>query len=353
MILVADLHLTDRERDEYRWELVPWLRELVSVRGGPVIVMGDLTDEKDRHPARLVNRIVKALRSLECQVYVMMGNHDYIDAGCPFFGFLTGQVEFVQNPTLLCMRNGQDEPIECLMLPHTRTPTETWDRLSSGEYARAKPDIVESADVILCHQTFKGASAGGGHVMREGVSSTYWSERGFRGRVFSGDIHVPQKIGDVTYVGSPYPIAFGDQHEGRALIVELDGVKVKKHLSIRRASLELHDVDEILDSGLRTGDQAKVRVHLSRSEFATWDVARARLAAHAATMGVQLFAVELIEKKGRRRSVLDQDDAATRGSNSRPVDVLRAFCETRRIDESLEDVAVDLANSVEREGLRS
>lgn len=31
ILLTSDLHLTDRDRDEYRWGLFPWLKEQIAV----------------------------------------------------------------------------------------------------------------------------------------------------------------------------------------------------------------------------------------------------------------------------------------------------------------------------------
>ena len=104
MIITSDLHLTDRARDEYRWELFPWLIELVEETGSDeVLILGDLTDAKNNHSAELVNRMVKELTNLPAHVYVLKGNHDYVDPDQPFFGFLNEipGVRFVTHPEML------------------------------------------------------------------------------------------------------------------------------------------------------------------------------------------------------------------------------------------------------------
>jgi hypothetical protein len=95
-ILVSDTHLTDRPNDEYRWGLWPWLREQVKrVQADEIVHLGDLTDAKDRHPARLVNRLVEstALVTDLCHLYFLKGNHDYIDPLDPFFAFVGGHIK--------------------------------------------------------------------------------------------------------------------------------------------------------------------------------------------------------------------------------------------------------------------
>ena len=52
-LLTSDLHLTDRPNDAYRWDfLSKWLW---GIRFDSLVILGDLTEEKDCHSSVLVN----------------------------------------------------------------------------------------------------------------------------------------------------------------------------------------------------------------------------------------------------------------------------------------------------------
>ena len=331
MIIITDLHLTDRERDNYRWEFLSWLKlKMVEMGEERLWILGDLTDQKDGHSAKLVNRIVDTLLELASSVTVLAGNHDYKDPACPFFRFLgnkhlrTEKLRFVSQVAKLPFDGGT-----ALWLPHSRQPANAWQGFTTKD-----------VDVILCHQTYDGADAGRVRLS-SGLSSTYWSHRGFKKLVFSGDIHVPQEIGDVMYVGCQYPIAFGDSFTPRMIQFDEGEPFSIKVPSIQRASLDLDAHEELSDYKLKAGDQAKVRMHLPRTEFGAWAEHKANLINLAEEIGVELFSIELVEKKNRKRSRLE-DPKAKAPVNKPPVDLLREFCQTRGLHESLEAAGVDL-----------
>jgi UDP-2,3-diacylglucosamine pyrophosphatase LpxH len=159
-------------------------------------ILGDLTDAKDRHPATLVDRIVLSFQGLSKHgksIYILKGNHDYIDPSCPFFRFLSGFdfIEFITNPKVLN---------HVLFLPHGLP----W--LSKPAWKSKFPldgDEEGSWDLICCHETFTGCTASNGQQL-DGIPLSQVSSKVTGGtQVISGDIHVPQTIGNVIYTGSP------------------------------------------------------------------------------------------------------------------------------------------------------
>lgn len=334
MLITTDLHLTDRARDEYRWELFPWLAEQLKKGGhSDLLILGDLTDAKDGHSAKLVNRIIDTLRGLPATVHIIKGNHDYADEDCPFFRFLDpercgdpdAQVRFYPEPRVFWAGE-----LDILALPHTSNPDEDWSALNEEMFA--------DADMIVCHQTFKGANAGKGYKL-DGISSTWFSEYGVNVPVLSGDIHVPQDLGDVTYVGCPYPIAFGDSFNPSVVSLDIDeGFQVKRLPvpTIRKLSLDVYDPEELYDYDLKKGDQLKLRVHMPRSEFGTWWEAR-RDAVHeiAKECGAVIYSAELREKPTRRRARM-KDPKAKAPEAVSPSEVMTKFCQTRGVDEAVE-----------------
>src|SRR5512137_2617362 len=95
-VLLSDLHLTRNSLDEYRWkwleEFTNWLSDFMKEEDEcMLIILGDITENKDRHQSSLVNRFIEYLdrwRQL-CRIEILTGNHDGIDVAKPYFKFLS------------------------------------------------------------------------------------------------------------------------------------------------------------------------------------------------------------------------------------------------------------------------
>jgi hypothetical protein len=174
-----------------------------------LIVLGDLTEEKDYHPATLVNALVDVIYSFSqlCEVIILRGNHDYTSIDCPFFQFLRrmDRVRWLNTVTRLKLSIG-----DCLFLPHTRDYKTDWAKLPQ----------LEELDWIFAHNTFEGSVTEHGKRL-SGIPTTFFDDF----RVISGDIHAPQDVGSVRYVGAPYQIDFGDLFEPRVLLLDRMGIK--------------------------------------------------------------------------------------------------------------------------------
>lgn len=286
-LLTSDLHLTTKPIDSYRWELFPWLAEEAKRRRvRRLFVLGDLTDAKDHHPSLLVNQVVQAAcgviehAGLE-ELVVLRGNHDGVDPEWPYFRFLNElpRVAFIFEPDL-CDFGG-----ECaVMLPHSRRPEEDW---------RAMRD-TKAPDAFM-HATVQGAEAEGGQrLLGDGLSTRF--VRSFAAKkIWSGDVHVPQRCGPVEYVGSPYPVRFGDSFRPRVVYLNDRGVPEDLYPpTIRRLMLDVTDPSDLNRVRTAAGDQAKVRVRLERSQYGLWHDHKAAVQRWAERKRVELASVELV-----------------------------------------------------------
>lgn len=261
VLLISDLHFTSKPEDEYRFGIFDWVSKLSQTQEFlNLVILGDLTDAKDRHPAYLVNRIVREFDKLRPgRIFILKGNHDYVNPSLPYFSFL----DLLRATRLFIEPEWIDiGDCSCLMLPHTNSPYYKWNSLE-----------FEKADYIFLHQTIEGSMASNGHPLK-GMPRNYFSRRGFKGKgIFSGDVHVPQTLGDVTYVGSPYHVHYGDSFKPRAMFLDLTtGHTEDFHFPApQRRTLNIFDVDEIRTAGLSKGDQVKVRMWLDRAELSDWE----------------------------------------------------------------------------------
>lgn len=276
-VLVSDLHLTGATRDEYRWDIFPWLLELVKQHSIPnVVILGDLTDAKDYHSSVLVNRICTNLMLLAetCCVWVLRGNHDGIDPNTPYFMFLNG----LKNVFMIHQPQAEGG---VMFLPHSRDPVHDWEHLDLAKY-----------EMVFAHVTVSGAVAENEMALEGAPISIFNGVK----QVYSGDVHVPQTRKNVEYVGAPYPIRFGDKYQGRCLWLDGGEVKPLHYRTIARCKLILTPrelADGAALSMLRPGDQVKIVIRLPQSELVSWLEHRNAVQQACADAQVEVHGMEL------------------------------------------------------------
>jgi hypothetical protein len=324
-LAMADIHLSANPRDRYRHKIMDKIITLGYQRKVQrFMILGDLTDEKDRHSDWLTNAVADHIRRMAefADVDILMGNHDYAsDPDCPFFRFLrhVPRVSWLGRPTR-CAKAGLGT---VLFLPHTRSYKRDWRELP-----------LKGNDWVFCHGSFEGAQLGRGREA-EGIPLSL-----FKGeRVVAGDLHIPQTIlipsspdhvsGSVTYVGAPYHIDFGDDYKGRVLL--LDGQKLT---SIRvegpqKYLIELdgrkHELDQMDD--LAEGDIVKIRVSLSRKAAPLWPAQRDKLRKEWERQGLVVHSIVPViqEERGPRVKVRARDAKSDE-------EVLSEFGQHRSVD---------------------
>jgi len=293
MILVtADLHLSDNPRDAYRHEFQKELRRLVKLhKVEAVLILGDLTEEKDRHGAWLVNKVVEHMAKLAalCQVIIIRGNHDYADASNPFYAFLSriDNITWVNRLTagggVLTARLGK-----VLLLPHSSN----WEQHWEGE-------LIDKYDWVFTHNTFQGCNIGNGRKL-SGIPTNIFGEA----KVISGDIHIPQKMGPgFHYVGAPYLVDFGDDYIPRVLLISDKGKLTS--LPVSGAQKRLVDITSLKDLDkqpqLNAGDILKVRFTISGELRSRWQELQGKVREWGEKNGFLVYIVQPILHEERAK----------------------------------------------------
>jgi predicted phosphodiesterase len=337
IIATADLHLTDKPADEHRWGLFPWLVQQAQKHGaGMIVLAGDITDAKNFHSSVLTNKMVTSLRMLsaECPVYVLRGNHDYTDENEPFFNFVSKfkHISFVTAPTTIS--DESDENI--LLLPNTRNYQEAWKGQNFNGYK-----------YIFTHQTYDGAKSETDFALT-GIPPSVFAKT--KAQIFSGDIHVPQKIGkNIEYIGAPYRIRFGDSFTPRVLLIREDGTTKDLHFPTKnKMTIDLVGGNNVgptpladcLDSkpsapfNVSAGDQVKVRVHMQRSAYPEWPEVKRKIIAEAVDMGIELHGPELVAVPEQpKKAVAKARKGATGGDG--PLGALGAYAERKALPDAM------------------
>jgi DNA repair exonuclease SbcCD nuclease subunit len=326
ILFTADLHLTDKPEDEHRFGLFPWLiKQAKKYKAHMIVLGGDITNSKDRHPSKLVNRFVNETAAVgqAAPVVILRGNHDYIDEAEPFFGF----VNEIQNLTFLI---GPMELDQCMFLPNTRNYEEAWKGINFD-----KPDL------IFCHQTFDGAKSETGFRL-EGIPPSFFAR--ILGHVYSGDVHAPQDVSKkITYVGAPYRVRFGDDFEPRVLLIDDRGATKDLHFRTKQkhvVDLQGVNIEKEFDlscdqQGIDPHDQVKVRVHLKRSQFHEWKAIRANVARLAAGADIELFGPEMIAAPDLAPKKANAGVESGAGAAIQPMEALVAYAKSKKLSPAL------------------
>ena len=333
ILIITDLHLTEKPDDEYKWKIFPWVYDLIS-NSLPkndideLYILGDLFDKKDRHPSELVNRLATEIG--QCQelvpVTILKGNHDYMKPDHPFLAFLEWMpnVDFIQGPK----RQGR-----FLFLPHSLNPEEEWkpyfDEIQHGDL-----------DFIFLHQSIIGSVVSNYHEMKSGLSPTVF--KGTKAKIISGDIHVPQDIPiqgvalPLTYVGTQYPVAFGDTYQPRGIILntttkEFKNVYLKTIQKLHIKITHPEEMDFIL-SGLKPKDQIKITLQLTSAELADWPQYKKEIQTMLNHTGILLKDIKL-EKVGTDKKQTNKLlQHSTQYSKESPSTILDRFAKNEELD---------------------
>jgi len=234
-------------------------------------------------------------------VTVVVGNHDYINPDQPFFEFLgeLDNVTYIKNETVLNIGG-----CDVWVIPHQANYRKWCMNAESKD-----------APLVVMHQPFMGAYANG-HKLKDGFTAGTVVKRAPNATIVSGDIHMPQKVkifghrhnehknnskrinpdqGVIHYVGSPYPVHFGDTFQPRVLIYNTSDKTLKSvtRATIRKWQIIINDAQDLDDYDLQPEDQAQVTIKIQRNEYDLWDVLVAAVRRRAEKQGWVLVSVDM------------------------------------------------------------
>lgn len=326
-IIISDPHFTANPTDEYRWGLWPWLaNEIQEEKARTLLILGDLTDAKDYHPAELVNRLTAAIVSMPVEeIIILAGNHDWLKQGGVYFEFL----KHVTKPRIRVITKPTDDPGTensdplCMFLPYTKNPARDWGGMDFSHF-----------DYLFMHQTAPGSIASNGQKM-EGEEMPPLNA----GKVYSGDIHVPQTIGAIEYVGSPYHVHFGDAFTPRCIVIDGRHKAFDLHFpTIHRKAITVSSVEELDEVGIGVGDQVKVTLNLDECDAHRWSTLRRAIVDDIKQRKAHLHGIKLQVLKENQPLVSTQQ----RHRAPSPAEAVLRFVKQQELGADLLDVALEI-----------
>lgn len=328
-LITADLHLSANPRDVYRKRWVEKLPSLIETLGAELlIILGDLTEVKDGHEAELVNFMVDKIHACAQQVPVVIvqGNHDWLSGpDNAYFRFLQHLPNVVWVDSPLPMDKHillPDAKWDAVFLPHSTNPAKDWDFLG---------DRKTFYDFAFCHQCFSGAKSERGKVL-EGTPLGLIPKRS---RVISGDVHNPQDVSrQLTYVGAPYTIDFGDAYAPRVMTIDNDGnIRSIPCEGPQKVHIEISDpkifdqVKKLEELDLIAGDVVKFSIDLTKEQYQEWPELQKKIRDWAAKKKLMLMGlIPSVETAVPKKLNL------IRATVQADPDVVKNFAQSRGID---------------------
>lgn len=316
-LLTADVHLDDQPQNEYRWVWFDRLREIKTQYKGisQIFVLGDLTDRKDRHTAAFVNRLLGEIDRSPTMT-ILMGNHDRTMRPPCYFEFLSN---YISEPT--------EFADDLLLLPFTAHPVEDWVKWLPFTGYRA----------VFMHATVTGAVIDRGMILENPNFPVLPANVQF----YSGDIHHPQRVGSVTYVGAPHPVKFGDDYECRMLLVDETTYDIVEEIPLsppRKLMLDISSAADLAKVRVGAGDQVRVRLNCRPDAVDQLGQIQAQIARWAASNKVSSVGVEVIVNAPLLGVGVD--------TNQTPEAILRQFAAKEGLSPEVLAVGLELLREV-------
>jgi DNA repair exonuclease SbcCD nuclease subunit len=340
-LVISDLHLTEKEAESYRWEIFETVRiSLEEHQIERLFILGDLLDKKDRHPAELINQLMDVLIHLlkyTKRIFILKGNHDYLKPQSPFLDFLrhfSPQIEWISSP-----REIDFGTKKTLWLPHSRNPTEEWNNLDFSD-----------KDFVFMHQSVIGCRVSEYFEMNCGFDLEWLIQRLPKNHViYSGDIHVPQEIKSLVYIGTPHPVSFGDVYTPNMLLLSDD---FKSFTRIKTPTLQRHslkisnskDLEKLKKEGvLKTGDQAKIKIQLTSQDLSSWSETKGMVKHWCEFNQIELFDLSL--EKLDEDVELMQSRVEGRFSFVDPKSAFKEYVKLEKVDKNIIAIGEELLSS--------
>jgi hypothetical protein len=318
-LLFTDPHFDDNRANEYRWRVFDELARVCRDREvSHVFCLGDMTDKRDRFSAEMVNRLVRCWTSLPVDERVILrGNHDTPVAGSAFWDFLSeiDGITYVTRPT---------SAGDLLLLPFSPSPRSEWSEITWRNYRAA-----------FLHATPRGVLAENGFRL-EGQDLPILPGRL---KIYSGDVHTPQRVRNWTLVGAPHPVKFGESHPYRFLLLDERSYGVVEEVAlspIGKRAVEITSLDDLAAVETRSGDQVQVRLATAPGAV-DWGAFESAVDEWARERGVDVTF-------GGSYDLPAQVDGPS-GELS-PEELLRAFATEERVTDELLDVGLELLREV-------
>ena len=204
LLLVGDPHVTPDALDDFR-ALMGFVRKVAAEHCAQVVFLGDQHHTHAMVRVEVMHAWYEELSRPQpvAAAIMLVGNHDMPGTEAP-----AGMHALIPYKGLTNVVEGPSRFGGVTFMPYYKDPAKFLE-----DAKKAKSDFGDS--VLICHQTFVGAMYENNFPAPDGVQL---DEVPFE-KVYSGHIHLPQKMGKLTYPGSPRWRTVSDANIARSLLL--------------------------------------------------------------------------------------------------------------------------------------
>lgn len=239
------------------------LTEIVEARGKPVIWLGDILDTKEIIRGKCLNFWYEYFRKSELQHIVLVGNHDWFNLECEDHSLRV--LEELPNVDVVDRLDIEGSALKKVAyLPYLHDP----------EKIKAVLDSIPDNYVLFAHLELSDFDFGNGHTCESGLTFDYFKR--FK-RVITGHFHKYQQKGNVTYLGTPFSLNFGETNQTKYLAeydfdadtLDLIETNFPRHMTYQIDCANPFDFDT-----LKADDYNRVILEGTQEQIQTFDKAK-------------------------------------------------------------------------------
>lgn len=199
--------------------------------GNPCIWLGDMLDTKEVIRGKCLNFWFDYFRGSNLNHTVLVGNHDWFNLECQEHSLQT--LKGLPNVNVVdSLQETHGDTFSVAYIPYMH------DQKELKKVLKAVPDGA----TLFGHLELKGFDFGNGYMCEEGLTQRTFSR--FK-NVITGHFHKYQKTGNITYLGTPYSLNFGETNQTKYIgIYDSD----TQEMELLKTNLSQHytlDVDAI------------------------------------------------------------------------------------------------------------
>lgn len=197
----------------------------IVICGGDIVQTTEIQTTRVLHGMYLAHKKIKeACDKINAIHYMYPGNHDILSChhGITSVGIMSGLFsEIFWEPIIKDAHDDDSTVFQFGYVPYHDDPIELNVQFRNME---------NKCDLIFCHQDFQGCNYGHDHFSTSPLSNK------FKTTVISGDIHVVQTVGSVTYNGSLIQNVFAYDNLDRAggcTLIDINKVDGENRIAIQ------------------------------------------------------------------------------------------------------------------------
>ena len=210
-LLTADIHIENNRNLSNVVRTAGWIRETaVKEKATDIFILGDFLNSREKIDSLALNKATDIFEGFSevAKVHALLGNHErYVKTSLYDINSLKPFIRHAQIIDSFKILTSEDFYIYCI--PHIES-NDLFAGIVATIYEKCWDIPGNKKKVLMAHQGVEGAITNDLYNIYDkgGINANILSKFD---KVFLGHYHKAQDIGNITYVGSPVQLSFGEE----------------------------------------------------------------------------------------------------------------------------------------------